>query len=151
MVDVRGGIDDDPQAGEPRAPAELEVLEVHEELLGEASESSKRLGAHGHRGPAGRGDLAHLADRLGRLAVAAGPADSAHVHLRPRGVQELRLVQQAKARHCDPDRLIGQTLLEATQRTRRDHRVRVEEDEDVASGFASAQIGTGCKADVLAG
>ena len=150
MVDVRFGIDDHTEPGEMRAPAELDVLEVHEELLGKPAEPVEGLGADRHRSSARRGDLARLSHRFGRLAVAGRPPDAADVHIGAPGVEELGPVEEPQSGHRDPDRTAFERPPEAVEGARRDDGVGIEEDEHVAAGLACTEVGAGRKPEVLA-
>ena len=149
VVDVGGRIDNHAQASKPGSPPELEILEVHEELLREATEGSEGLGTHRHRRAARRSHVAELRQRRDRLAVAAGPADPAHVHLGPGRVQDLRPIQQPESRHRDPDRRLREARRQRPQRAGRDDRVGVQEDEDVATRLPRTQVRTGREAEVF--
>ena len=84
-------------AAEPRAPAQLEILLVEEELLREAAELAEEIGADRERRPARVRDVADGGDRVDRVAVAARPGEPAHVHDVAARVQRVRRGEQARA------------------------------------------------------
>jgi hypothetical protein len=73
------------------------------------------------------------------------------VNVDARGVQLLRLVEQAKPGHRDCDRRIFERACELSDRAGCNHRVRVQEDEDVSGRLAGAEIRSRREAEVLAG
>jgi hypothetical protein len=129
VVDVGGRVDHDAQAAEPDAPAELEILLVHEELLGEAAELVEKVAADRHRGAGREGDVAQLGDGRSRAPEEAGPRDPGQMNLVAGRVEELGLVKQSEPGRDDADRGILERPDETFQSPRADDRVGIEEDE----------------------
>ncbi len=149
VVDVRGRAVDDASARHLRAPAELDVLLVEEELVVEAAELVEDIGAQRHRSAARSSHVGQSHRAFGRGSVAARPAEAADVDHRAGGVEELRLVEEAQARGDDPDLGIAERLDESTERSGLDHRVRVEEDERLAARHLRTEVAAAGEAEVL--
>src|ERR671924_14215 len=125
-----------------RAPAQLDVLLVHEQLAGEAAELAERLAAYRKRRPACCGDVLEGRDVLRRLAEATRPGEAAHVDDGAARVEQLLPVEQTQPRHRDSDPRLRERFGEAPEGARDDHRVRVEKNEHVPTGLARAAVGS---------
>ena len=151
VVDVRARRDDDAKAVQVCPPAELEVLLVHEQLLRELSELAEQLGADRHCRARRIGHVANLADPVRRLPVCARPRNPGEVEDVAAGVEQVGPVQEAQARHRDPDGAIVERAGEVCESAGRDDRVRVEERQHVARRVRGAEVAARGEADVGAG
>src|SRR3954452_10517164 len=80
MEDVCSRIDHHAQAVQMRAPAQLDILLVHEQLAGEATEFAKDVATDRQRCPARSGNIRDLFDVLCRLTEATSPGETTYVH-----------------------------------------------------------------------
>src|SRR5438128_3251755 len=118
----------------PRAPGELEILLIEKELLGETAELAEHVGADRAGGAACIGDPLRLNERVGRIAVPAGPRQPADVDDVAARVEDLWPLEQTKAGLDDADIRLFEGPRERIDRTRLHDRVRVDEDEHLRSG-----------------
>ena len=149
VVDVGARVEDDPAAGHPHPPTEILILVVEEELFAEAAERQELVAADRHRRAARGHDVLQLRRLVGERAVALRPAEAADVDHVAGRVEELRLLQQAQARHGDPDARIVERPCQLCDRPRHRDGIGIQEDDDVAGGELRAEVAPGAEAVVL--
>jgi len=148
---VVGTIQTPPQPGQMSPPAELDILLVHEQLLGEAAELGEGLSPDRQRRSAGGGHVLEPLDALRGLAEPTGPRQAADVDDGSAGVEQVGPIEQPQTGHRDSDHRVVQRPRELCKRAVRHDRVRVEEHEHIADRLGGAAVAAAGEAEVLAG
>src|SRR3989442_14577018 len=142
-------MDEDLQAAQSRAPAELEILLVENQLLGEAAELTEEIRADRECRAARIRDLARLDDPVCRIAVAAGPGEAAHVHDVAARVEEIWALEQAQPRLHDADTGIFEAARERGDSAVLRDRVGIQEAEHTGVGRGSTGVAARAEAVVI--